>query len=88
MNSKMLTLIFKLPPNRKHFSTAEEINIKWKNLENIPHLNSSKLSLEKRLKNFDLEVAPPIEILKKSPAYYKSFPLLEGLSLTPVTGER
>jgi hypothetical protein len=40
------------------------------------------------LKNFDLEVAPPVEILKKSPAYYKSFPLLEGLNLNQVTGER
>lgn len=76
------------PFTRKHFGNAEEINIRLKNLENIPHLNSSKTSLEKRLKNFDLEVSPPTEVLRKSPAYFKAFPLLEASALNQVSSER
>jgi hypothetical protein len=74
--------------SRKHFGNAEEISIRWKNLETIPHLNSSKASLEKRLKNFDLEVSPPTEVLRKSPAYFKSFPLLEASALNQASSDR
>lgn len=74
--------------HRKHFGSAEEINVKSKNLENIPHMNSSKMLLDKRLKNFDLEVSPPVELLRNSPAYYRSFPLLEASVLNQASSER
>lgn len=73
---------------RKHFGGAEEINVRTKNLENIPHLNSSKVSLEKRLKNFDLEVSPPMEILRSTAAYFRSFPILESSVLIQASSER
>lgn len=73
---------------RKHFGSAEEISVRSKNLENIPHLNSSKISLEKRLKNFDLEVSQPIEILRNTAAYFRSFPILEASVLTQASSER
>jgi hypothetical protein len=73
---------------RKHFGSAEEINVRSVNLDKIPHMNSAKVSLEKRLKNFDLEVSPPVEILKNCPAYYKSFPLLEASVLNQASSER
>lgn len=73
---------------RKHFGSAEEINVRSKNLENIPHMNSSKILLDKRLKNFDLEVSPPVELLRNSPAYYRSFPLLEASVLNQASSER
>ncbi|XP_070503270.1 DENN domain-containing protein 5B isoform X3 [Chironomus tepperi] len=73
---------------KKHFGSAEEINVRSKNLENIPHMNSSKMLLDKRLKNFDLEVSPPVELLRNSPAYYRSFPLLEASVLNQASSER
>ncbi|KAG5685101.1 hypothetical protein PVAND_014301 [Polypedilum vanderplanki] len=73
---------------KKHFGSVEEINMRSKNLEKVPHLNSSKISLEKRLKNFDLEVSPPVEILRKSPAYFRSFPLLDASVLTQASSDR
>ena len=90
-NFNLFIQIFKsFDVNRKHFGSAEEIKLHWnsKNLESIPHLHSSKASLEKRLKNFDLEVSPPSEVLRKSPAYFKSFPLLESTALNQASSER
>lgn len=74
--------------SRKHFGNAEEISVRSRNYDNLPHLNTSKNSLEKRLKNFDLEVSPPSEVLRKSPAYYRSFPILESTVLNQESTER
>lgn len=84
----LILILFCVIILRKHFGGAEEINVRSKNLENIPHLNSSKVSLEKRLKNFDLEVSPPVEILRSTAAYFRSFPILEPSVLIQASSER